>query len=312
MSNPIGQYVNGNHITTIWDNGTRLQETICPDDTVFTFEYPESFDFKINDRCSLGCPWCHENSTPDGIVPSLTDFIETTFYKSIPPYVEMAIGGGNIFESKDLEILLDENKKRKIISNITVDQYTAVKRFTEIRKLLNHDMIHGLGISITRQTDDIHDVLSSFGNNVVLHVIAGNFDDSIVGFLSGKKVLVLGYKIFNRGQTYWNENQDSIRRNIDWLKSYLPRLKENTITLSFDCLALDQLDVRNVLDVKDEDWNILYQGDDNKTKDDEGNIICSTMYVDLPGMSVARNSTSPRIFSLDLSSSLRYEFEKTL
>jgi hypothetical protein len=211
-----------------------------------------------------------------------------------------------------LEILLDENKSRKIISNITVDQHTAVKRFTEIRKLLNHEKIHGLGISITRQTDELSEILSSFGNNVVLHVIAGNLDDSIIGFLSGRKVLVLGYKIFNRGQDYWNENKKSIERNIDWLKSYLPRLKENVRTLSFDNLALGQLDVRNTLNVSDEDWNIRFQGYDDKTKDEDGNIICSTMYVDLPGMSVARNSTSSRIFSLDLDSSLRYEFEKTL
>ena len=38
---------------------------------------------------------------------------------------------------------------------------------------------------------------------------------------------------------------------------------------------------------------MLFQGHDDDTMDDMYNITCSTMYIDVPNMQVARSSTAP-------------------
>jgi len=76
-------------------------------------------------------------------------------------------------------------------------------------------------------------------------------------------------------------------RNV-WLYD----LKKNCKVVSFDCLAIEQLDPKNVLNVSDEDWNTLFQGADTDVRDKDGNITCATMYIDVPNMTVARMSTA--------------------
>lgn len=68
----LGDYVNGNHRTILYDDGTRFRETgsyvegkwVADDADHFTFDFPESFDLKITDYCDGGCPWCFPGGTP--------------------------------------------------------------------------------------------------------------------------------------------------------------------------------------------------------------------------------------------------------
>ena len=62
----IAKYDNGNHRVTLFSDGTKIKETINPDDDHFTYDFPESFDLKITDYCDAGCAYCHENSTKKG------------------------------------------------------------------------------------------------------------------------------------------------------------------------------------------------------------------------------------------------------
>lgn len=68
----LGDYLNGNHRTILYDDGTRFRETgsyvdgkwTADDADHFTFDFPESFDLKITDYCDGGCPWCFPGGTP--------------------------------------------------------------------------------------------------------------------------------------------------------------------------------------------------------------------------------------------------------
>lgn len=62
----LGIYKNGNYRVRIYDDGTKVRETIDPNDNKFIAEFPESIDLKITNRCDMGCKMCHENSTIDG------------------------------------------------------------------------------------------------------------------------------------------------------------------------------------------------------------------------------------------------------
>jgi hypothetical protein len=52
------RYENGNHRVTLFSDGTKLKETINPNDNHFTYNCPESFDLKITDYCDAGCAYC--------------------------------------------------------------------------------------------------------------------------------------------------------------------------------------------------------------------------------------------------------------
>ena len=56
----IGEYINGNYKISIYEDGTRIKETIDPNDDKFIAEFPDSCDMKITNQCDMGCPMCHE------------------------------------------------------------------------------------------------------------------------------------------------------------------------------------------------------------------------------------------------------------
>ena len=68
--------------------------------------------------------------------------------------------------------------------------------------------------------------------------------------------------------------------NSEWLNDNLPEMTDHFNCVSFDNLALKQLDVRRLM--KDEEWNEFYIGDDGKY----------TFYIDMVENKFARNSVS--------------------
>lgn len=160
-------------------------------------------------------------------------------------------------------------------------------------KLVKEELIHGIGVSLTDSTnkDDLS-IINEMGNNVVIHVIAGIFSQDDVEFVKGHKILVLGYKDLRRGHTLFEKQSDDIKKNIQWLITYLPQLRKECRCISFDCLGLEQVDPKTVLNISDKEFNTLFQGSDTDVTDNDGNITCCTMYIDVPNMKVARMSTA--------------------
>ena len=119
--------------------------------------------------------------------------------------------------------------------------------------------------------------------NVVVHVIAGVVPWETLVKLSNNniKLLILGYKTFGRGIQY-AESHKEIWNNIEQLKERLPYLFKHFPIVSFDNLALEQLNVKDLVDEKI--WEQSNMGDDGKY----------TMYVDLVKEEFATSSVSPR------------------
>lgn len=325
LTNPTAMavYQNGNHYVAIYSDGTKVKETIDPAADHFTYDFPENFDLKINNRCDGGCPYCHENSTKNGEVPNLKEFADSALIKSLHPGTEIAIGGGNIFESPDLEYFLQKLKSQKIIANITVNQRHLAKNFDSLLKFVKEKLVHGIGISLTdsRNREDFK-MINTLGDNVVIHTINGILETRDLRFLQNRKVLILGYKDLRRGHDLLSAPNmsaagtwgDKIKKNQEWLKHELPILRHYFKLMSFDCLALEQLDPKTSCKVSDSDWNTLFQGADTDVRDFEGNITCATMYIDLPNKKVARMSTAPLDRREDFESTETIEklFEKSV
>ena len=282
--NLIGSYMNGNYKVSIFDDGTKIRENNLD---FFEPTTVESMDIKITNKCDKGCLMCHEDSKPDGIHG---DILSPCFIDKLHPYTELAIGGGNPLEHPDLMEFLLKCKDKKLIPSMTVNQDHFMKNISFIKKLCDQNLIYGLGISLTNPTDKVIEEISRFPN-AVIHLIAGLFDADDVKRLAYRnlKILILGYKKVRRGIDLYNSNMDIIEKRINWLKDTIKTfVKFNFFScISFDNLALNQLDIKNTLNMSDEDWNKFYMGDDGQEE-----MTSSSMYVDMVKREFARNSCS--------------------
>lgn len=250
----LAEYKNGNTDVTIFSDGTKIREYEGEPFVV----HPESIDVKITNYCDLGCAWCHESSTKKGAHGNLNKLLE--ILRGLPAGVELAIGGGNPLSHPDLDSFLLELKSRGLIANLTVNQ-GHLRRYREaLFGFIKEDLVRGVGISMTR-IDDLENAkpLMETTGNIVFHLIAGvNRVGLLNALLAVKdvKILLLGYKQFGFGKDFFGAQ---VTENLREWKKALPVFLEQC-SISFDNLALEQLQVRRLL--TNEAWENFYMGDD--------------------------------------------------
>ncbi len=275
----LAHYVNGNYSVCLFDDGTKVR--FCQEDN-FCATFPESIDVKITNYCDANCPMCHENSSISGGHGNL----DHPFFDSLTSGTELALGGGNPLDHPDLIPFLQRMKDKGVVCNLTVNQIHFDKQFAKLNQLCKDHLVHGVGISVLHPTN-LQQVIV-FANtypHCVVHLIAGvalsNLWQKL--FNCGLKVLVLGYKNFGRGKRYFNQQ---VQQGVDWLQRNVMELAKGFVSLSFDNLAIEQLDLVNQLD-KDY-FNQHYMGDDGDF----------TMYIDLVEGQFALSSTTQQRYLL--------------
>lgn len=294
MKMNIKSYKNGNFRTFIdLNDGTKIRET---NDDEFIPDHAESMDVKITNCCSMSCPFCHEGSTKDG---KHGDILNEKFIDTLHEYQEVAIGGGNVLEHPDLIPFLQKLKDRKVIVNMTVNQIHFEKKQELIRKLIDEKFIYGLGVSLVNPTEKFIELIKKYPN-AVIHVINGVLKPSDVEALENNnlKMLILGYKHLRRGDDFYSEDHENIVVKQNWLYENLADIIEKFKVVSFDNLAIDQLNVRRLM--SDKEWDEFYQGDDGT----------STYYIDMVERKFARSSTASFDKRYDLLDSVDDMFKK--
>lgn len=272
---PIGTYINGNYKTTIYSDGTRVRET---EEEEFIPAFAENCDIKITDSCNMNCAFCHEGSSSNG---KHGDILNPKFLKTFHSYQELSLGGGNIFEHPDLIPFLENLKEQKVIANITVHQVHFLENLELIRKLQEEKLVYGIGVSVSAPTEELIKALKSVPNTVC-HVINGIWNKKVTEMMAdrGLKILILGYKELRRGNEYIATYDEIVANNKKWLFDDLGNLFKKFKLISFDNLAIEQLEVKRFL--SDEEWEEFYQGDDGT----------STFYIDAINQKFARSSTA--------------------
>lgn len=259
-----GVYKNGNSIVKInLNNGTKIRET---HDDKFNLSFPESIDLSIGNRCDGGCKFCYINASPNGVDGEL---LNHKFIDTIHPYTEVAINGNSI-DHPQLIPFLNKLKDKHIICNITVNQVHFERKEDVIRDLVNKDLIKGIGISLRDPTPDFISRVKKYPN-AVIHVINGILKPSDIEAMRDKnlKMLILGYKDLGRGIGYMEDNRETVKARQRYLYDILETLPNHFKVVSFDNLALEQLNVRRIL--TDEQWEEFYLGDEGT----------SSMFIDL-------------------------------
>ena len=247
----LGRYINGNFKTTILSDGTKIRET---DEDEFIPTFAENMDIKITNFCDIGCPFCHEGSTTYG---KFGDILNEKFIDTLHPYQEVALGGGDATSHPDLIPFLQKLKDRKVIVNMTVNQIHFEKKQELIRRLVNEKLIYGIGVSLVNPTENFIKLIKQYPN-AVIHVINGVLKLSDVKALENNnlKMLILGYKHLRRGGDFYTEDHDNIVTKQNWLYENLVDIIDKFKVVSFDNLAINQLNVKRLM--TDEEWNEFY------------------------------------------------------
>lgn len=271
----LAKYQNGNFITELYDDGTRIRET---EDDFFQPSFAENVDVHTSNRCNNGCQFCYANCTPDGKFGKLSGW---HFLETLHPGTEMALNL-NFPMPSDFFDLLRYLKSQGIITNVTINQNHFEAHEDIIKQMYDEELIHGLGISLTRATQEFVKMVQQYPN-AVIHVINGILAKDQYDVLKDNrlKILILGYKDTGRGIEFHSLASDIIRLNQQWLYDNLGEVAKHFKVISFDNLALEQLNVRRLL--TDEQWEEFYGGKD-------GFI---TFFINLVDGYFAKNSMSP-------------------
>lgn len=272
----LGRYKNGNFVTTILSDGTKIRET---KDDKFIPAFAENMDVKICNYCDMGCKFCHEGSTING---KFGNILNEKFIDTLHPYQEIAIGGGDATSHPDLIPFLQKLKEKKVIANMTVNQIHFEKKHELIKKLVDEKLIYGLGVSLVNPTKHFIELIKQYPN-AVIHVINGVLKPSDIKALENNnlKMLILGYKHLRRGNEYFEEEQNDIETKQQWLYENLEDIIQKFKVVSFDNLAIEQLDVKRLL--TQEEWDEFYMGRDSEF----------TYYIDMVEKKFAKSSTAP-------------------
>lgn len=278
MNRLLGVYKNGNYIVKILRNGTKIRETEA-DEFIPTFA--ENCDVKITDKCDGGCPFCYEGCTPNGRHGNI---LNQKFLDTLHPYTEMAINGNDLTHP-DLIPFLEKLCEKKVIANMTVNQIHFERCQDMIRDLVDRGLILGLGISLKNPTEEFIELVKQYPN-AVIHTINGILSPSDVEMLSNHnlKMLILGYKQLRRGVDWYDTDHENIIVKQMWLRENLESILSKFNVISFDNLAITQLDVKRLM--SDEEWEEFYMGDDSEF----------TFYIDLVDKQFGKNSLATERF----------------
>lgn len=250
-------YINGNARVELYPDGTRIIET---EDTEFRFEYPLNIDIRLSSYCPYGmnpktgkavCSFCHESASAD-IRDKHLDFTLLKERLSELPEIAIELAVGVNYLDDEIVSFFEWATARGFVVNATVNSMALSRSVSErFRELLDQGSIKGLGISY-RPNTELPELLRGHPNTVV-HVIAGIDDVVAVHQLPVRKILILGEKDFgfNKGKVILSSSSHQA-----W-KRLLPKLIKKFDVTSFDNLALEQLDVKRLVD----DWDTFYQGE---------------------------------------------------
>lgn len=271
----IGHYKNGNYQTSIYSDGTRIRET---EGKEFIPEFAENIDIKLCNRCDRNCCFCHEGSTVDG---RLGNIMEESFVNTLHPYQEVALGGGNILEHPDLIPFLKKLKSKKVIANVTLNQVHFEQQKALVEQLVREQLVFGIGISLVKPSAEFIREVKRFPN-AVIHAINGVLGEAELEALADQnlKLLILGFKRLRRGEDWYQKNQEDITAKQRWLKEHLPAYLQRFQVVSFDNLAIEQLEVKKLL--TEMEWEEFYAGDDGT----------HTFYIDMVERKFAESSTA--------------------
>lgn len=272
----IHRYKNGNTYVSIDDfDGTKERITFDQD---FIAAFPETMDVNISQYCEHHCSFCYSNCSVNGKHADFSKYEK--LLDSVHPYTELAINLNSQWNPRLLQFLR-KMRDKKVIVNATIRQEDFMDNSAVLLGLTEDQLLWGIGVSLEHPTEEFIERLREFPN-AIIHVINGIVSPEDIKALSDHdiKMLILGYKQVGRGIDWYSKEGEDIRHRQEWLDANLPEIAKHFSIISFDNLAVEQLNVRNLVD--EETWSTRFLGED-------GSI---SFYINLVDGYFAKNSLS--------------------
>ena len=256
MKRLLAHYTNGNYDVILLEDGTKIRHNNLDN---LTPSFAESIDCTITTKCDGGCEYCYLGCNMDGVHADLNQ----PFFDTLHRGQELALNGNDLTHP-ELVGFLTRMKEKGVICNLTVNQKHFLRYPNHLKALVDAELIHGIGISLTDSSDErLYKELKRFPN-AVIHTIDGLLTKEDIDNMFDKdiKMLILGYKIIGRGVDYWRDHVLDIRHNIKYLGDNIDEIAKHFAVVSFDNLSLQHLDMKSHLTKKE--WDALYMGDEGQ------------------------------------------------
>lgn len=252
----LSHYKNGNYDVILLEDGTKIRYNKLDN---LTPSFAESIDCTITTKCDGGCEYCYLECNNNGIHADLNQ----PFFDTLHRGQELALNGNDLTHP-ELIGFLAKMKEKGVICNLTVNQKHFLRCPELLKTLVDNDLIHGIGISLTDSNDKrLYKELERFPN-AVIHTIDGLLTKEDIDNISDKgiKILILGYKIIGRGVEYFNRHELDIDNNVKYLRDNIEEISKHFAVVSFDNLSLQHLDMKSKLSEKK--WDALYMGNEGQ------------------------------------------------
>ena len=244
MKRLLAHYTNGNYDVILLEDGTKIRHNNLDN---LTPSFAESIDCTITTKCDGGCEYCYLGCNVDGVHADLNQ----PFFDTLHRGQELALNGNDLTHP-ELVGFLTRMKEKGVICNLTVNQRHFLRYPNHLKALVDADLIHGIGISLTDSSDErLYKELKRFPN-AVIHTIDVLLTKEDIENMSDKdiKMLILGYKIIGRDIDYWRDHMLDIRHNIKYLGDNIDEIAKHFAVISFDNLSLQHLDIKSKLSVE--------------------------------------------------------------
>lgn len=255
MKNILAKYKNGNYTVILLSDGTKIRYNDLDN---LTPAFAESMDITITERCNGNCSFCYLGCTESGKHADLNQ----PFFDTLHAGTEIALNGNDLSHPDLFSFLHRMTFEKHVICNLTVNQKHFMENVEFLMRLSHYNLIKGLGISLNNSNDpEFYKALKKFPN-AVIHTIDGLLTKEDLDNMSNKniKLLILGYKILGRGDTYYKKNKNKIDANINWLNDHLMEYTDKFTVISFDNLAISHLHLKEK--ISEGTWNSSYMGDE--------------------------------------------------
>ncbi len=226
----ISKWNNGGTQVRLYSDGTKIRRITNP---AVPPVLPEQMDLKITDWCDAGCAWCHEGSTTRGQHAEVEPML--ALLSTLPAGTEIAIGGGDPLSHPQFAHIVRSMRTMGLVPSVTVNGRHLERHLDLLKTLTAEKSVFGVGVSFYEKLPEWD------YEHLVVHMIAGVDDPTILDGVPKRKILVLGYKHHGRG-IKWASGQREINVQqgvLNWKRALFWLAKQHHI--SFDTLAITQL-----------------------------------------------------------------------
>lgn len=257
------------------DTGNRIVVSFLEEPAPYKPETPMLIDLKVTDKCSIGCDYCYQGSTPKG---EHTDLSTYDISKVIAEgkVFEVAIGGGEPTEWEDLPNLLKQLHDRGVVANFTTKSVSWLEDESMANRILPYIgafafSVDSKSIAKVKRIFDIFRYRSAYNSNYDLNsyiknskltfqIVPGTVRKQVIQWLfeiarnNGLRVTLLGFKETGRGAKF---KEIAIKRSYDnfdqtqWIDlmkdGNTPHISIDTTLASISVPMLDKAEIPNWL-----------------------------------------------------------------